>query len=142
MKNYETTLKNHGNQPKTLKNHETTLTDRPFKKVMIFCYRHCIIIYISSLLSGGSRRNPFQHNSVHRNLITWSSTSKDPRLPQVPSFLPGDCLYCFIKYISQMQRFPSFSSMYIGEFHSQMAELCYTSYLSIFIGTPPHYLDL
>ena len=25
MKNHETTLKNHGNQPKTTKNHETTL---------------------------------------------------------------------------------------------------------------------
>ena len=25
MKNHETTLKNHGNQPKTMKNHETTL---------------------------------------------------------------------------------------------------------------------
>ena len=24
-KNHETTLKNHGNQPKTMKNHETTL---------------------------------------------------------------------------------------------------------------------
>ena len=25
MKNHETTLKNHGNQPKTMKNHETTM---------------------------------------------------------------------------------------------------------------------
>ena len=25
MKNHETTLKNHGNQPKTMENHETTL---------------------------------------------------------------------------------------------------------------------
>ena len=57
MKNHETTLKNHGNQPKSMKNHETTLIthEKPTKEVLIFRYKqtdkHCIIIYISSSLS-------------------------------------------------------------------------------------------
>ena len=52
MKNHETTLKNHGNQPKTMKNHETTLKNHGNQQVIIFRYkqtdRHFIIIYLSA----------------------------------------------------------------------------------------------
>ena len=39
MKNHETTLKNHGNQPKTMKNPETTLKNHGNQQVLIFRYK-------------------------------------------------------------------------------------------------------
>ena len=39
MKNHETTLKNHGNQPKTMKNHETTLKNHGSDDFLLQTYR-------------------------------------------------------------------------------------------------------
>ena len=103
MKNYETTLKNHGNQPKTIKNHETTLknmetnqkpwnhatslswlTDRPFKKVIIFRDRqtelhhniYIVIVIIASPFlpsSLASSLHPFfKCLCLHNQYICWS----------------------------------------------------------------------